>query len=228
MLDQFGIAMANQPSLSWSTACGASIDANGLFTASATPGDCSVVAARGSLRGTASATVLLGLKDSTLDELTKTVFTDDRKIDRQEMIQVLRSTGADDQVVDAAEFGDLKTILSKGALLGIPDYVQALAGDVINGNLANGLFQGQPLGNLAAGSSVEQLSKLVDKWFLGADHPAAVSYTYRRASGSLFVGGPAHTDMIQGIVARLLFHRSLGGDREEFSCGGGEHVHRQR
>ena len=85
--------------------------------------------------------------------------------------------GSDDGVVDATEFADLKTILNKAATLNIPGYVQVLAGDVVNGNAANAHFQGQALGNLAAGSSASQLNKLVDKWFLGADHPAAYATT---------------------------------------------------
>ena len=35
----------------------------------------------------------------------------------------------------------------------MPGYVQVLASDVVNGNAANATYQGQPLGNLAVGSS---------------------------------------------------------------------------
>jgi len=97
--------------------------------------------------------------------------------------------------------------------------VQVLAGDVVNGNTANAHFQGQVLGNLAAGSSSSQLNKLVDKWFLGADHPAAY-YTdgyglyhqcqYLSAAGSLFVNGPAYTDMHQGALGDCYLISSLG------------------
>ena len=90
--------------------------------------------------------------------------------------------------------------------------MQALAGDVVNGNLANATFQGQALGNLAAGSSATQLNKLVDKWFLGADHPALcnTSLVYKSAAGSLFPHTPSHTDEYQGQLGDCYFISALG------------------
>ena len=44
------------------------------------------------------------------------------------------------------------------------------------------------------------MTKLVDKWFLGADHPAA-SGTYARVQGTLYdANGPDYLDMQQGNV----------------------------
>ena len=59
----------------------------------------------------------------------------------------------------------------------MPGYVETLAGDVVNGNIANAHYQGQSLGNLAAGDPASKLTELVDKWFLGMDHPAAVDFS---------------------------------------------------
>jgi hypothetical protein len=94
----------------------------------------------------------------------------------------------------------------------IADYVQALAGDVVNGNLANATFLGQALGNLAVGSSATQLNNLVDKWFLGADHPALCnsSVVYKSTAGSLFPQTPSHADEYQGQLGDCYFISALG------------------
>src|SRR5207253_6530083 len=64
---------------------------------------------------------------------------------------------------------------------------------------ANQSYQGQPLGNLQAGSSAGQLQTLVNKWFLGLDRPQVqASESYRPASGSLFGDGPSMSDARQG------------------------------
>ena len=79
--------------------------------------------------------------------------------------------------------------------------MQVLAGDVVNGNPANAYLPGQTLGNLAAGSSAAQLNKLVDKWFLGADHPATRLDYVVGLAGSLFVDGPAYNDWTRATWA---------------------------
>ncbi len=102
--------------------------------------------------------------------------------------------------VTAGEFADLKTLVSKATTLNIPNYVDVLASDVVNGNQANANYQGKPLGNLAVGSSSTQLTELIDKWFLGTDHPALcnTSLVYRSTAGSLFPHTPSHLDEYQG------------------------------
>jgi len=67
----------------------------------------------------------------------------------------------------------------------------------VAGNAANATYQGQALGNLAAGSTSTKLDNLVNKWFLGLDHPVA-SGTYRQVAGTLFVDGASYTDIRQG------------------------------
>ena len=64
------------------------------------------------------------------------------------------------------------------------------------------------MGNLAAGSSVAQLEKLIGKWFLGTDHPLA-SGMYQKFSGQLFVNGAAYTDIRQGAVGDCYFVATL-------------------
>ena len=94
----------------------------------------------------------------------------------------------------------------------MPDYVRVLAADVVDGNPANGSYQGQPLGNLAAGSTTAQLNTLVGKWFLGTDVPAAtICGPYALVNGTLFgSGGPAYTDVQQGALGDCYFLSALG------------------
>lgn len=210
--DQFGNVMEEAYTFDWSASDG-SITGAGLLTAPMTEGSVIVTAAVGPVEGTANVTVMdyhfLGLNDGALASLTQSLYVDG-SISRLDMIQILRSVGSDDSVVDAAELADLRTILSNATTLGIASYVQVLAGDVVNGNRANAYFQGTTLGNLYAGSSATQLNHLVDKWFLGADHPGDAGLNYVSANGSLFVGGPSHYDMYQGALGDCYFIASLG------------------
>jgi hypothetical protein len=211
-LDQFGRAMVGQQVFTWTASAG-TINASGLFTAPNSTSTCMVTARSGSAAGTAAVTVLAGPGPTGTSALLNLVQTlgADGSISRLDMIQVLRSAGADG-LVDAAEFSDLKKVLSQAATLNIPGYVQVLAGNVINGNAANARFQGQTLGNLAAGSSAAQLNKLVDKWFLGADRPAIcnASLTYQQAAGALFPRVPSHLDERQGMLGDCYFISALG------------------
>ena len=137
-------------------------------------------------------------------------LTIDGSINRQDMIQLLKSTGADDGTVDVGEFNSLREIVSQSVSLHMPDFVKVLASDVVNGNAANQTFQGQSLGNLAVNSSAVILNRLVDKWFLGLDHPRAENNVYRNISGQLFVGGPSHTDVRQGSLGDCYLLASMG------------------
>jgi hypothetical protein len=213
-LDQFGKIFSTQPAFSWSASKG-TITAAGLFTATASGTGCTVTARSGSVSTTASVTLLAGsgggdYRNAALGNLVSSLDADG-SITRPDMIQLLRSVGGDG-VVDANEFTDLKTVLTKASSLNIPSYVQVLAGDVINGSPANAAFQGQSLGNLTAGSSAAQLNKLVDKWFLGADHPVICtsSAAYKSAAGSLFPHAPSHTDEVQGQLGDCYFISALG------------------
>jgi hypothetical protein len=94
---------------------------------------------------------------------------------------------------------DLQLIVNTASLFGSLDYVDKLASKIVLGNVANANYQGGALGNLAVGSSAAQLELLVDKWFLGTDHPAAAS-GYSVVTGPLFQNGAAYTDVAQGGV----------------------------
>ncbi len=215
-LDQFGNPLVTAPKFTWFTTAG-HITSNGLFTAPATAGSVTVFAIGGSRYGTASVTVsattFLGLKDPALAGLVQSLVADG-SINRADMIEILRSV--DNGSLSASDFADLKTIVADAARLDMPNYVQVLAADVVDGNPANAHYQGQALGNLAAGSPAIVLKDLIGKWFLGTDVPLAdagtngVPFGYALASGSLFVGSPSHRDEAQGYLGDCYLISSLG------------------
>ncbi|HEX5471196.1 MAG TPA: C2 family cysteine protease [Lacipirellulaceae bacterium] len=144
--------------------------------------------------------------DSALRSLGHDLYSDGR-IDRTDMISLLRSS-EDGGIIDSTELTDLRAIVANTTLFNSLNYVDTLAGYVVSGNAANAKYQGQTLGNLTSGSSGTQMEKLVDKWFLGMDHPTAGG-TYRLASGTLFVNGPSYTDIRQGTIGDCYFLSSL-------------------
>jgi len=220
-LDQFKQAMATPPTFTWSASSG-TISSAGLFTAPNSAGTDSIAAKSGSITGSSSVTVTApapspspnpapgGLKDPVLASLVQKLDADG-SLSRADMIQILTSVGAGG-TVSATDFSDLKTILTDAAQYNMPSYVQVLAGDVINGNVANAHYQGTLLGNMAAGGSTTQLDDLVDKWFFGTDLPALTdsSLTYMKASGSLFPVTPSNKDEFQGELGDCYFISSLG------------------
>lgn len=208
-IDQFGRNMTSQPKFTWTTNFG-KITSTGLYTAPNLAGTATITAKTGTKSAAASVTINApanGILDAQLSSLFTTLYADG-SISRNDMIQLLRTAGNDDGKVDATELADLRGIVAKGATYQMANYVQVLAGDVVNGNAANAYFGGRTLGNLTAGSSAAQMNSLVDKWFLGADHPAT-SYTYRSFAGSLFVNGPAYNDSNQGYLGDCYFIASL-------------------
>lgn len=133
----------------------------------------------------------------------------DHVFSRSDTIQLFREVEAGG--ISARELGDLRTVVSHGAQLGIPDYVQDLAKKVVLGDPANAEYQDHALGNLHAGSSGLQMERLIDKWFLGTDHPAATSdLHYTRAAGTLFGSGPSVTDVRQGAPGDGYLMAGLG------------------
>ena len=211
-VDQFGTTLTSLSNVAWTSSAG-TITSAGILTAPTTTGTVTVTATSGVYRGSATVTVaiasFLGIQDAALGSLTQSLDADG-SISRLDMIQILRSVGSDDGVVDAVEFADLKTIITNAAALKMASYVETLARDVVYGSVANTYYQGTALGNLAAGSSSTVLTKLVDKWFLGADHPGTTIGTYTLSNGTLFVNGPSHTDMDQGQLGDCYFISSMG------------------
>ena len=67
----------------------------------------------------------------------------DGSLSRADMIQILTSVGAGG-TLSATDLSDLKTILANAAQYNMPNYVQVLAGDVVNGSPANADYQAPP------------------------------------------------------------------------------------
>ena len=135
---------------------------------------------------------------------TKTV---DGTLDRNDMIAIFRQTEKD-STVSGTELKDLQTLVSNASRFNLPDYVRGLANKLVNGDSANQNYQGKTLGNLTAGSSADQMEKLIDKWFLGSDRPIS-SYNYQYAQGSLFQNGISYQDVAQGEVGDCYFVAAL-------------------
>jgi hypothetical protein len=212
-IDQFGGPMASQPAFSWTAGAG-SIAPDGLFTAPESDGAVTVTAEAGGVTSAATLTVeALAFEDPAIGRLVQSL-SPDVGLDRDAMIRVLREPASEGDQVDQAELDDLRAIVAHASLFQMPDDVRVLAGDVVDGDPANARFQGHPLGNLAAGSPVSQLNDLVDKWFLGADHPAVddrFAIDYVAFAGSLFgAGGPSIKDMQQGAAGDCALIAGLG------------------
>jgi hypothetical protein len=153
------------------------------------------------------------IRDAALRSLLKSDFTDSM-LDRREMLQLFTQI-AQDHVVSADEFADLKAVAGKDSLFTGVEYVGVLTKNVALGNAANATYQGTTLGNLTSGANSSQLDKLVNKWFLGLDRPTATyggtTYAYATARGNLFgSGGPAYGDVHQGALGDCYFLATLG------------------
>jgi hypothetical protein len=152
--------------------------------------------------------------DAALKSLGHSLYTDGL-INRSDMIALLRSA-EDGSVIDNTELTDLKAIVANTSLFGTLGYVDQLASDIVNGSVANAKFQGQTLGNLAAGATSTKMENLIGKWFLGVDHPVASGdayhqySAYRQFSGTLFVGGATYSDIKQGYLGDCYFMSTLG------------------
>lgn len=169
---------------------------------------------------------VLQLPDSQLNSLVNTLLHDGQ-MSRQDWIGPggIFETVQADGMVNSSEFASLQTLVNNATILDNPsqvygsglvpmyDYVFNLAGKIINGDFANASYQGLPLGNLAVGSSANQLEQLVDKWFLGMDDPdAGHNYAYVEANGNPLFGtnGPLLSDINQGNDGDCYYLSSLG------------------
>ena len=81
----------------------------------------------------------MALKDPGLASLVQQLDAGG-SLNRADMIQILTSVGAGGSV-SATDFADLKTILGDAAQFNMPNYVQVLSSDVVNGNPANATYQ---------------------------------------------------------------------------------------
>jgi hypothetical protein len=137
------------------------------------------------------------IQDAALRSLGHNLYIDGL-IDRSDIIALLQD-GKDGSLIDATELGDFRRISDNTSLFGSNSYLSKLTSYVAYGTVANTNYQGLAMGNLVGGATSTQMDKLVNKWFLGLDRPAAGG-TYQQAAGTLFVNGAAYTDVKQGSV----------------------------
>ncbi len=158
------------------------------------------------------------IQDAALRSFLRNEYADSG-LDRNEIIGTFNQVQSDG-TVSASEFNDLTDVANNAWLFGSSSYLTDLTRNVVLGNAANAYFKGGSLGNLAAGSAASKLDKLVDKWFFGADRPAAsypgLTVTYTTAQGSLFgAGGPQYTDVHQGATGDCYFVATLAEVAQE-------------
>ncbi|WP_024297130.1 Calx-beta domain-containing protein [Methylomicrobium lacus] len=174
------------------------------------------------------ATTTVGLKNEHLLTLVSKAISDG-KYNYQELLDLLQTAAI--QGVTETEWTDLKTIYSNyQSILGDAasrDYLKAIFYNVIFGNPANETWWGgskpEPLGNLQAGSTEQQVVRLIDKWFLGLDLPLTVSgekalkskdgssaFVYKTADGDLFFEGASEKDIVQGQAQTCYLLSALG------------------
>lgn len=149
------------------------------------------------------------VSDTSLREVARAAAVD-QVFNRADMLDIFADVTAD-AVVGANNFTGLKAIVGKKEFYVGVDYVRALSTYIVDGSHANAHYQGNPLGNLGTDSTGTQLQLLVNKWFLGLDHPNTHragftgTLTYKTAAGDLFDGTPNYTQVDQGVLGDCYF-----------------------
>jgi hypothetical protein len=163
--------------------------------------------------------VLSHLQDPGIRGLAISLYKRDGGLTFADTIAIFQEAAQDGKVT-TRELGDLRTLAANGSRLGMTPDVQDLASKTVNANPANATFQDQPLpagsvvnGALQPGRTGAALTELIDKWFLGQDHPDLTSTTatgYQAVQGTLFgASGPQATDVQQGNVADCYYMSPL-------------------
>lgn len=206
-LDQRGNPLAAQPSWNWS-ATGGEINQAGLYMAGQAIGNFEVMASANNVsKGVPVHVQENGPEFSNPDfEDRVDSFFIDYEINRQEMIDAIRFIGEDDGTVDSSELSDVRLFVTSSFYV-MPAHVRGLAINLTHDNLANLRFLGQTLGNLAAGTTLAHLNKLIDKWFFGADLPvlAGGGAAYMKSEGKLYDGTLSLEQARQGQIGNCYF-----------------------
>lgn len=140
-------------------------------------------------------------------------------IGRQEMISLFEQP-TDGSTVTANEFNSLNALVHTDQVT-INTQARYFGKKIIDGDPANQWFTGgegtrQSLGNLHAGDTDDHMQKLIDKWFLGKDHPMAksldrtITFSYQHAAGAPFYNDPSADDIRQLNVNDCYWLAALG------------------
>jgi hypothetical protein len=154
----------------------------------------------------------LHLPDPNVASLVRNDWNDHGSVNYNDMLAVYHQV-AQSSHLSQNDFTCLKFLANNASILDTPAPVAYLEMQVVNHNPANASFEGHALGSLAVGCSTNRLDLLVDKWFLGEDHPAVApsqGTTYVAYSGTLFgTGGPSYADVAQGQAGDCVLLSSL-------------------
>lgn len=138
--------------------------------------------------------------------------------------------------ISANELADLKALSARGVSVfasaqgdaATTGYLSSIFSKLVDGSVANDFYTGgqatsTQLGNLIAGSSVDTLQKLTDKWLHGGDLPSPTAGgdsatgkasttvgVYAQSNGTLFAqGGVLPADINQGALGDCYFAATL-------------------
>jgi Ca2+-binding RTX toxin-like protein len=155
--------------------------------------------------------------DASLRTEARDDYASNFSITRTEMMSIF-DAAKDGYTIDSTEYADLQHLVGNASVV-MPDYVRELADKVVNVDPANLYYQEILLGStgLYAGDTSDHLKTLVDKWFLGLDHPVAQytingelhTATYQFVQGSLFQDGIYYTDVNQGKLGDCYYMTAL-------------------
>ena len=138
------------------------------------------------------------------------------------MLKVLNDAAAGG--IGASEFADLHTLeaqLNVSNGIAVSSYVAYICDRLVDGDPWNATWTGgalttTTLGNLAIGTSQNQMTELIQKWFLGGDLPApnfgsAGTVTYVNSTSPLYnlTGIPSINDINQGYLGDCYLLASL-------------------
>lgn len=187
-------------------------------------------------------------KDPALCRRATALFNQGNDLNYSDMINLFRFTATLHPTISAYDLGALRRLVAHSTQVGwMPEHVGNLSQKLLTYNTSNYYFQfrissttNQPIasnllpkGMLQAGQPSSVLNTLVQKWFLGQDHPdmasvrlddartvdglprpwaplANTNSTYQVASGVLWASnGPSFEDMDQGYAGDCYFLSSL-------------------
>jgi hypothetical protein len=135
------------------------------------------------------------------------------------------ASGLGSSGLSQAQMNDLKALSNAvGQTLGTNSYLHKITSNVVNGDLSNAWWTGGAtsrvaLGNLAVGSSADQLGKLVGKWFLGTDLPTwSGSSAYTVIDAPLFsASGPLASEVSQGSIGDCYLLAAMIGVADDYA-----------
>lgn len=162
-----------------------------------------------SINGTAPDWFSRNISDSSLRNVARTAAID-KVLGRDDMLDIFADI-ASEAVVGTNNMESLRAIIQKKSFFAGLANVQALSTYIVDGSVANAHYQGSALGNLHAARTGSELQLLVNKWFLGLDHPNTTRagwtdpLTYKTPAGNIFDGAPSYTQVDQGVLGDCYF-----------------------